>query len=316
MRSSAPIDRALATAASTESTTKPLAPSWTTSGTEPLAQASTGVPQDIASIMARPKGSGQSIGKRSARCVAEEPRLFALAQLADELDVAAEERYDLAREIGLVGRVDLGRDAQPRAGAPRDRDGPVEALLGRYAAEEGEVAAARDRVERTDVGRQAVVYGGEPVHVRRRGALGVGDGHHGHVAELAEKGLQLLGVEPRVQRRHRFAPEAAKQGEVCERLGVKMQHVELVLALQDALQHDEELRQRVAHPVEALGARRTGGEAGAGDRVAARKERHLVAEAHQLLGKIRDHALGAAVELWRNALGERGDLSDLHAGRR
>ena len=37
-----------------------------TSGTEPQGKAMTGVPQAIASIITRPKGSGQSIGKRSA----------------------------------------------------------------------------------------------------------------------------------------------------------------------------------------------------------------------------------------------------------
>ena len=45
---------------------KPVTPSSTTSGTEPRRQATTGVPQAMASIMARPNGSGQSIGNRSA----------------------------------------------------------------------------------------------------------------------------------------------------------------------------------------------------------------------------------------------------------
>ena len=44
----------------------PVRPSSTTSDTAPCGQASTGVPQDMASIIARPKGSGQSIGKSSA----------------------------------------------------------------------------------------------------------------------------------------------------------------------------------------------------------------------------------------------------------
>ena len=46
----------------------------------------TGVPQAIASIITRPNGSGQSIGNSSARGVAEEVGLLALADLADELD--------------------------------------------------------------------------------------------------------------------------------------------------------------------------------------------------------------------------------------
>ena len=49
------------------STTKPVTPSSTTSGTEPQRQPITGVPHAIASIMTRPKGSGQSMGNSSAR---------------------------------------------------------------------------------------------------------------------------------------------------------------------------------------------------------------------------------------------------------
>ena len=46
----------------------------------------TGVPHAIASIMTRPKGSGQSIGKSSAS-FAQELRLLTLVDLADELDI-------------------------------------------------------------------------------------------------------------------------------------------------------------------------------------------------------------------------------------
>ena len=49
------------------STTKPLRPGSITSGTEPRRQAITGVPQAMASVITRPKGSGQSMGNSSAR---------------------------------------------------------------------------------------------------------------------------------------------------------------------------------------------------------------------------------------------------------
>ena len=55
-----------AAASSTEPTTSPVTPWSTTSGTEPFGHAMTGVPHDIDSIIARPKGSGQSIGNSSA----------------------------------------------------------------------------------------------------------------------------------------------------------------------------------------------------------------------------------------------------------
>ncbi len=62
-----PIRARAATASASLETMKPVTPSSTISGTEPRFQATTGVPQAIASIITRPKGSGQSIGNRSAR---------------------------------------------------------------------------------------------------------------------------------------------------------------------------------------------------------------------------------------------------------
>lgn len=51
------------------STTKPVTPSSITSGVDPDRNATTGVPQAIASIMTRPKGSDQSMGNRRARAL-------------------------------------------------------------------------------------------------------------------------------------------------------------------------------------------------------------------------------------------------------
>jgi hypothetical protein len=66
-RSSASTRRHASTAASSLSTMNPVVPSSMTSGTDPQRHAITGVPRDIASIITRPNGSGQSIGKTSAR---------------------------------------------------------------------------------------------------------------------------------------------------------------------------------------------------------------------------------------------------------
>ena len=46
----------------------------------------TGVPHDIASIIARPKGSGQSIGNSSAVALPRKAGLLRLVDLADEFD--------------------------------------------------------------------------------------------------------------------------------------------------------------------------------------------------------------------------------------
>ena len=55
-----------------------------------------------------------------------------------------------------------------------------------------------------------------------------------------------------------------------------------------------------------------GGEA-LGPGVAAREQRDIVAEPHQLVYHPGDHTLGAAVELWRHAFGKRSELGDAHS---
>ena len=156
--------RTAATASSSEATTKPVTPSSTTSGTEPRRQATTGVPQAMASIMARPNGSGQSIGNRSAAASPRNAGLLGVADLADELDQrVGEQRLDHPLEVGPVGRVDLGRDLEPEPRAPGDRDRPVGPLLRRDAAEEGEVAALGLRGEAVELLAHAVRDGGDPV---------------------------------------------------------------------------------------------------------------------------------------------------------
>ena len=57
-----------------------------TCGTEPLRQAITGVPVAMASIMTRPNGSGQSIGKEQCKRIAEKLIFFMVADFANEFD--------------------------------------------------------------------------------------------------------------------------------------------------------------------------------------------------------------------------------------
>ena len=147
------------------------------------AKAMTGVPQAMASIMTRPKGSGQSIGNSSAGASAEEVVLLGLVDLADELDERARRAAagSASLEVVDVRRVDLGRDPQRHAGPAGDLDGPVEPLLRRDAAEEGEVAAG------AGAGRTSRSRGRpwwtvpHPVRLRQRRALRVGDRDQRHV---------------------------------------------------------------------------------------------------------------------------------------
>src|SRR5262245_47749708 len=91
---------------------KPVNPSSMISGTEPLLNAMTGVPQAIASINTKPKGSGQAMGASSAMAPLK-ARLFAVADLADILDVRGREQLaDFGFEIVAIDGVDLGCDLQ------------------------------------------------------------------------------------------------------------------------------------------------------------------------------------------------------------
>ena len=84
----------------------------------------------------------------------------------------------------------------------------------------------------------------------------------------------------------------------------------------DLLQHADVVRLGHDRPGQAKCLRARRHQPGARDRVAAREERHIVALPNQLLGQIGDHALGAAVQLWRDALEERRDLCDPKLGNR
>lgn len=44
--------------------------------------------------------------------------------------------------------------------------------------------------------------------------------------------------------------------------------------------------------------------------VTAGKQRYVVSELHQRVGKVGDNPLGASVELWRHGFDQRGDLGD------
>ena len=97
---------------------------------------------------------------------------------------------------------------------------------------------------------------------------------------------------------------------------MKVQHVELVGALEHTLDHRHVQRIGIADgPVEPQGPRPDGVELGSGHRIAAGEQRHVVPQRHQLLGQPRHDALGAAVELRRGRFGQRGDLCDAHINR-
>src|SRR5271170_2244772 len=107
------------------------------------------------------------------------------------------------------------------------------------------------------------------------------------------------------------------QGPRCQRaekrkmkqIDVKMKNVELVRALPNLINHQHEVWNGVAHGrIEAKRMSATGGQLSAGDRIAARKERHVVAEPDKFFGQVGNDPLGAAIKTRRNALNEGRDL--------
>jgi len=79
------------------------------------------------------------------------------------------------------------------------------------------------------------------------------------------------------------------------------------------LDHQREVGERIAHPgIQAQRVRRAGDEMGGGFRIGAREERDVVPQPDQLLGEVGHDAFRSAIELRRNALGERSDLGNLH----
>src|SRR5487761_392248 len=157
---------------------------------------------------------------------------------------------------------------------------------------------------------QAMMNGSCPARPRQRRALGIGDRYQRQLRELAVQRLEGGDIESAVERRdhgHRAMPREREMNAV----GMAMDYVEEIGPRENGL--DEERVQRGCGGRLAAEAHRAVAychELGRRARVAAREERHPMPLPDQLFREIRDHALRAAVELWRNALVERRYLSD------
>src|SRR5919202_2102825 len=102
-----------------------------------------------------------------------------------------------------------------------------------------------------------------------------------------------------MQGRQRFVPAVGEQREV-QIVGVKMDEVELAYAAPYPVQHGEMIGKRIlALRIEAqsLLARRVEHRRGLG--IAARKQRHVMPQAEQLLGKVEYDALRTPIVLRR-----------------
>ena len=162
------------------------------------------------------------------------------------------------------------------------------------------------------VDRQAVVDGRREVRVRHRAALRVGDRDQRHVVEADIERKQIGQILAAVQRGDGAARDRPEQREM-KLVDVEVQDVEFVGALAHAIEHQHVIGDRIADAgVEPQRLRHAGHQIGRRDRIAAREQRDLVAERHQLLSQIGDDPLGAAVKPWGNAFDQRRDLRDFH----
>ena len=94
---------------------------------------------------------------------------------------------------------------------------------------------------------------------------------------------------------------------------MEVQDVEFVGALTYAVELEHVIGDGIAHiAVEAQCHGGTRHEFRAGHRVAARKQRHVVSEPHQLVCQIRNDPFGSAIEPRRHAFHKGRDLRNLH----
>ena len=245
--------------------------------------------------------------------VAEEILLLFLVDLADELDEGmVDHRLDDLVPVILVSLVDLRGDLQRNAGADRHLDRTVGALLRGDAAEEGEVAALRLRVERAVLSRQSVMDGREPVDVLgHRIALVVRDRHQGHAREGTVDRHEVRHVEAPVHRREALVVQVLEH-RVLQQVDMEVQNVELVRPLVHVMQHREVARGMITIAEKTEAFRRAGCQLGRSLRIAAGEQGHVVALADQFLGDPRHHALGTAIELRGYGLRQRSNLSNAH----
>ena len=108
------------------------------------------------------------------------------------------------------------------------------------------------------------------------------------------------------------AGDRPKQREL-KLVDMEVQDVELVGALAHAIEHQHVIGDRIDDAgIEPQRLGHAGHEIGRRDRIAAGKQRDVMAERHELFGQIGDDPFGAAIKPWRHALDQRRDLRDFH----
>jgi hypothetical protein len=134
-----------------------------------------------------------------------------------------------------------------------------------------------------------------------------------HLSELLVQGMQVRKIKPPVQGSDSGNPLAPGDGKV-QMVDVEVHDIEVSSLAGEHFDHPEMKCERVA-ALSALQAQRSldrRPELGAGDRIAARKESHVVAAPNAFLRQVGNDPFGSSVEFRRHALLKWGNLRNSH----
>jgi hypothetical protein len=124
--------------------------------------------------------------------------------------------------------------------------------------------------------------------------------------------LKIRQVQTTVKRRYRAANKVLDDREV-QNIDVEVENIELVSVPTHLIEHHDVVRDMIANPrvqtLCGLGARN---QLGAGLRVAACEQRHLMPLGNQLLGQVRYDTLRSTIEARRAAFGKWSNLRNFH----
>src|SRR5215216_2793132 len=309
--SRSPTRSTAAAISSTEETMNPVSPSATTSGTDPLRQAPTGVPQAMASVMTRPKGSAHWIGKARAAAWLSRSAFCSWGHSPWTSTSSPRIGSTCSGPVAALALV-LGGDThhQPPPGPPGRLDGQVRRLLLVGPAEEEHVVVLV-LAQGIAVHRDAVVDHPAPAQVLRgHGALALGDGHEPVLAgHPAVEHVRLLGERPVQGVDGRAVAEGADADP--DRAGVVVEDVELVAVLVDR----DDVAGLVPGVADGVAGRllvERRHQPGLGPRPWGGEQGDVVAAVGQPVGQQRHHPLDAAVAAGRDAVPGGSDEGDAH----
>ena len=216
-------------------------------------------------------------------------------------------------EIGTVHPVDLCGDLQWQAGAAGNLDGAVGPFLRRDPSQKPEIVPLWPRRRQVQIGGQTMLNGSVPVRISQRAALMVRDRNQWKFRPASIGAVEILQVQPAVQRRD-CAPGMLGKDREMQHVHMEMDDVEFRRPFVQLVQHAQ-VRREVRLELARIEPDRP---VSADDQIRARlgfragEQGDLVAELDKGIGKIGHDALGPAIETRRHRFVEGSDLRNPH----